>query len=68
MLQRLFNWLMPPRQASPLESARQARRRAAELYANAKSRGDCRDEHWALKSYRKATLEVLRLERLEGCR
>lgn len=68
MLRALFNWIMPPRQASPLEVARQARRRAAELYANAKTRGDCRDEHWALKSYRKATLDVLRLEKMGGAR
>lgn len=68
MLSRLMNWLRPKRQPSPLEVARQARRRAAEAYANAVQREDSRDVHWTLKSYRKATNEVLRLEKAEGCR
>lgn len=68
MLRWLFCLFRNPRQRSPLESARVARRVAAEAYAAAKMRGDTRDEHWALKAYRRATNDVLRLEKAGGVR
>jgi hypothetical protein len=52
-----------PKPVPPLELARKIRRSAAEAYADACERKDCRDMHTALKRYAEATNTVLRLER-----
>jgi hypothetical protein len=68
MLRALLSLFRAKRQFSPLDEARAARKAAAEAYAHAAQRGDCRDKHWALKTYRRATNELLRLEKAEGAR
>jgi hypothetical protein len=52
-----------PKPPSALELARLERRAAAEAYASAKNRGDTRDQHQAHRRYKRATSELLRLER-----
>lgn len=68
MLHKLFSLFRTKSELSPLELARQARGHAAEVYAAAVQREDTRDQHWALRRFRKATTELLRLEKAEGSR
>ena len=59
---------MPRRvEPSPLDLARARRWEAAQDYAKAKEIGDTRRQNYAHRRFRRATTEVLRLER-EACR
>jgi hypothetical protein len=68
MLRAILNLFAGRKEPDPITQARAARRAAAEAFAHATSRGDTRDAHWALKAYRRATNDLLRLEKAGGAR
>jgi hypothetical protein len=68
LLSRILSAFRPEKVPDPLDVARAARRRAAERYAAAVTREDSRNNHWTLKAYRRATNELLHLEKMGGAR
>lgn len=62
MFRRLFAWLERPRASQRLRDAKEAVRAASAAWADARVRGDTRDQHTAWCAYRDAKTAQLRLE------
>ena len=62
MFRRLFAWLERPRASQRLRDAKEAVRAASAAWADARVRGDTRDQHTAWCAYRDAKTDLLRAE------